>query len=123
MRLRLKKPSIKFRTLLFILMIFVYCITSSDSEGNVMSKLKYVLLIGAIVYEWLYYRTNSNDYLKKEYARLFVMVILISLYSVLKSAMALHFSTRTIEELAFMVCPMLYTKLIIILLEGLGFWV
>ena len=105
---------IKVNTILFILLIISYCFTSNDRGENGSSLIKYGSLIVCIAFEiYCYFSHNTGNRMKNEYKGLLIFAAVITCYSVLRSVLVLHFSFRTIQELLFLVCPMIYGYLVI----------
>lgn len=114
MRVIIRKPVIKLRKLLFVLLVLMYCMTSSDSGEYGSSLLKYGILFICIIHSaYEFFSRKRNSYLKKEYYRLYFLVIIILLYSIYKSLVTMHFSFRTVQEILFLVCPMVYSYFVV----------
>lgn len=109
-----RKPVLKIRMVLFILLILSYSLTSSDNGETSSSVLKYISLTLCIIHSGLLFYTKKREILlKKEYRRLFIFVAVVVIYSLVKSLIASHFSFRTIQELIFLFCPMIYGYFVI----------
>lgn len=112
-----KKSTVKIKLLLFLLLILTYSLTSNDRSGTNLSMPKYVVLFLNIAYSaFLYYGTKANRrkcFLKSDYKRLFVFVSVVILYSIARSLLTFHFTFRTIQELIFLISPMLYAYFVI----------
>lgn len=105
---------IRVNTILFMILIISYCLTSNDRGGNGSSLIKYGSLIVCIVFEaYCYFSHNTGKKMKNEYKGLLIFAAVITCYSVFRSVLALHFSFRTIQELLFLVCPMIYGYLVV----------
>lgn len=106
---------IKIKTLLFVLLILAYCLTSSDSGVDESPAIKYGVLLMCIMYSaYDYYKkSNRKSYMKKEYQGLLIFVGIIIFYSLIRSIISSKFSFRTIQEVIFLVSPMIYGYFVI----------
>lgn len=108
----LKKGKIKVNSLLFLLMVIVYCLTASDDVGNANSLYKYAILVLCIVESFSIYLKKIKDgyepILKKKFKSFNYFVIVIIIYTIIRSISANKFSFRTVKELLFLICPMIY---------------
>lgn len=104
---------VKVRNILFVLLILVYCMTSSDT-GNNSTYMKYGVLFLAIGYEgYIFFKKKNKKRMMEEYRYLGIFVLILMLYSILKSVLSMHFSFRSIQEFIFLITPMLYGCLVI----------
>lgn len=117
----LKKGKLKVTNLLFIILVIVYCITTSDKIGGSLSKYKYIILLLCIIEAFLSFsknkKRNSKVFMKKEFKNLLFFVFIIIIYSFSISFIVGKFSFRTIQELIFLVCPMIYAYYMINILD------
>lgn len=104
---------IKIRSILFVLLILVYCMTSSDT-GNSSTYIKYGVLLLAIGYEgYIFLKKSDEKRMVEEYRCLSCFVLILIVYSILKSILSMHFSFRSIQEFIFLIAPMMYGYLVI----------
>ena len=114
--MKIRKPTfvIKTRILLFVLLLLSYCFTSSDVSTNSNSLIKYAILFLCIIESGIEYISRNNSKKeKKEYKGLFFVASIIILYTIIKSIIAVKFSFRTIQELIFLIFPMIYAYFVI----------
>ena len=105
---------VKINTILFIALIVSYCFTSSDNGDSGSSLIKYGALILCIFYEvHCYTMRDIAIKMKKEYGYLFLFAGTVVCFSIFRSITTLHFSFRTVQEILFLVCPMIYGYLVI----------
>lgn len=110
-----KKLVLRVRILLFILLLVSYCFTSSD-DIKVMSNsfIKYAVLFLCVIesgIEYFYKRSDRKG--RKEYKGLFITVCIIICYSLIRSLMTVKFTFRTVQELIFLIFPMIYGYFVI----------
>lgn len=106
--MKIKLP--KVNNILFILLVLVYCITANDEIGGSLSIFKYLILFLCTFDSFIRAQKKVHEYLyKKEFYLLALFVIVLILYSIIKSLIASKFSFRTIQEVLFLICPMFYT--------------
>lgn len=114
---RLEHLRINFEKLLFIVLVFVFCITASNEVGNSLSLYKYIILAVCILEAFCKYmknrKKNKEVFASKELKYLLCFVGVILLFSLFKSLIASKFSFRTIQEILFLTCPMIYAYLLI----------
>ncbi len=107
---------IKPSRFLFLTLLITYCLTSSDTGENQYTKLKYLVLFICVAYELFTYvksRSSKRKFMKSEYIGFIPFVLIISVYSIYRSFIINHFSFRTVQELLFLVFPMMYGYLCI----------
>lgn len=116
----IKKGKINVTSFLFIALVCVFCITATDEVGTNLSMYKYLILILCIVeatFSYLKKRKNVNNTFKKEIKIFFIFIFSIILFSLIKSINVEKFSFRTIQELLFLICPIIYAFLIVNILK------
>ena len=113
-----KKIVLRVRILLFILLLVSYCFTSSDDiKVTSNSFIKYAVLFLCVIESGIEYffkrsdRKGRKEY--KEYKGLFITVCIIICYSLIKSLMNVKFTFRTVQELIFLIFPMIYGYFVI----------
>ena len=114
---RLENVKVNFEKLLFIIMVLVFCVTASNEVGNSLSLYKYIILAIGILESFCKYMKNRKKtkevFAYKELKYLLYFVGLIIIFSFFKSLIAFKFSFRTVQEILFLVCPMIYAYLLI----------
>ena len=112
-----KKGILNVNSLLFVLMVFIYSTTAAKDVGDENSLIKYVILIVCIIESYFVYLNKTtkgkNAILKKEFFYLICVILIICIYSIFKSVYAGFFSFRTVKELLFLGCPMIYSFFIV----------
>lgn len=111
MNRKLNSIKIKPRNVLFVLLVVIYCSTTSDEIGNKSSLYKYLFLFLCVIEAFFGFIKKYNKkeiYLTKEFKSLMLVFSTICIYSIIRSIIAEKFSFRTIQELLFLVFPMLY---------------
>lgn len=105
--------SINVGSLLFALLVLVYSLTTNDKSTSSLSFMKYAVLSLCILQSgYVFYHKRikiRNIRYKAEFRGLMIFVSVIIFYSIIKSLMAWHFSFRTVQELIFLICPMVYS--------------
>ena len=105
---------IRVSSILFVLLIISYCFTSNDRGGNGSSLIKYGSLFMCIAFEaYCYFSHSTEKKMRNEYRGLLIFIAVITCYSILRSILTFHFSFRTIQELLFLGCPMIYGYLVV----------
>lgn len=114
-KLCMKLPEIKIRDIIFLIMLIVYCLTASDSVGASGSMYKYAILVLGLIVEFFGFLSKRRKklYCKNELKGLMCFVIVIIIYSLLYSLFRGIFSFRTIQEILFIVCPIIYAFLFV----------
>lgn len=110
---KIKIKRMKIRDLLFYLLIITYCLTASDTPGVSGSMYKYLVLVIGIIEEYFTYhrrksKKNFKPKVRKEFKYLLFFIFIICIYSVFKMMINMHFSFRVIQEILFLICPMIY---------------
>lgn len=107
---------IKIHRLLFVILIMSYCLTSSDTMESQFTMVKYIVFFLCVAYETYCFcksRSSKRQYMKSEFYGFIPFSLVIFMYSIYKSFMASHFSFRSVQELLFLVFPMIYAYLAI----------
>ena len=115
MKIEKTKLVIKVRILLFVLLLLSYCLTSSDNVStNSNSLIKYAMLFLCIFHSGIeYFSKKKIKKEKKEYNGLWIVVGVITIYSLMRTLIVMKFTFRTIQELIFLVFPMVYGYFVI----------
>ena len=117
MRKTFNDITINVEQLLFVVLVIVFCITASNEVGSNLSLYKYAILVLCILEAFCKYLKKKKQeceiFASKEVKYLLCFVIIILLFSIFKSVLSLKFSFRTIQELLFLACPMIYAYLLI----------
>lgn len=109
---------IKVRNILFIMLIIVFCLTASDTAAVSGSMYKYIILVLCIIEAFWGYKKKIrkdgyNPKMKKEFITLMIFAGVVVFYSIIKALITEHFSIRPIQEILFLICPMIYAYLAI----------
>ena len=117
MSFREKKCIINLNNLLFWILVIVYCLTATNEVGNEKSLYKYLIMIFCIIKAMSVLRKKKKEgykpLLTQKYQPIIRFIGSIIVYTMIRSINAAYFSFRTIKELLFLVCPIIYGYLII----------
>ena len=109
---------VKMTSLLFIALVVVFCLTASNEVGGSSSMYKYLVLLVCIIESFFLFikkikKENIKVSFKKELNAFILFIVVIIVFSIFKSIESSKFSFRTIQELLFLVCPMIYAFFIV----------
>lgn len=106
-------PKISLRSLIFILILIVYCITASETQGLTYSYIKYLFLLFGIFIESIYFfqKKYKNIYCKDEFFGLVIFAAVAFFYSLMHFIISSHFSISVLKELFFLIMPIIYSFL------------
>lgn len=109
--------TINVEQLLFVILVMVFCITASNEVGSSLSIYKYIILVICIIESFFKYKKQKKKFNKiyafKEIKSLIFCVIVIFLFSFIRSIIESKFSFRTVQEILFLVSPMIYAYFLI----------
>lgn len=108
-----KKIIINPANILFLALIITYCLTTSQEIGGDNSKIKYLVLCLCILERFFKWNKTKNSLFKKEYKKIGIFIIVLTIYSLIRTLGTFYFSFRPIQEIFFLVAPLIYCYFLI----------
>ena len=94
---------------MFILSVLVQAFTAEYESIGFVSQLKYIICcLTILVCLFSMYKTNTTNIFKYEFKNVVWIIFVFAIISLIRSLFAYSFTTRTLQELLFLLIPVLF---------------